>query len=225
MEAGGASKRKINQSGALLRDLPPGVFEAVTVVEEWRRAHSDPLADVTADVRRRTPEVTQRLKRFDTIVNKLRRHPRMNLSQMEDIAGVRATLPTQEQVLHVAGAIESAPPGTLRRRRMYIDGGDPGPKADGYRAVHLVVVRDGLFVEIQLRTVRQDAWAQAIEDDADRLRMGLKFGAGPEDLRDLHRMTSEYFAMLDAGLAPSHRFVEQLSERYAATRRHFKDAP
>lgn len=220
MEAGTASKRKINECGALLRDAPPGVVEAVTVVGNFRRAHAEPLARVRAAVD--APGVSQRLKRFDTIVHKLRRHPRMNLSQMEDIAGVRAVLPSQDQVIHVATAVEEAPHWTLRRKRMYIDGGDPGPKADGYRAVHLVVVVDGRFVEIQLRTRRQDRWAQSLEQDGDRLGIGLKFGDGPDDLRAFHRMAAEYDAMLDSGIEPSQAFAGQLADLYASTRRHFR---
>jgi putative GTP pyrophosphokinase len=111
---------------------------------------------------------------------------------------------------------------TLRRKRMYIDGGDPGPKPDGYRAVHLVVARDGCFVEIQLRTRRQDAWAQMVERDTRRLREELKFGGGPDDLRDFYRMTSEQFAMFDAAIEPPQAFTDELARRYAATRRYFR---
>jgi ppGpp synthetase/RelA/SpoT-type nucleotidyltranferase len=41
--------------------------------------------------------VTQRLKRLPTIVDKLARHPNMQLTTMEDIGGVRAVLSSQEQ--------------------------------------------------------------------------------------------------------------------------------
>jgi putative GTP pyrophosphokinase len=223
MEAGAsASKRKINECGALLRDLPPGIDEAITIVETWRSDHAAPLARVAETMQKHTPEVAQRIKRFDAILNKLRRHPRMNLSQMEDVAGVRATFATQQQVLHVAAALEAAPPGRLRRKRMYIDGADPGPKPDGYRAVHLVIDDGGRFVEIQLRTRRQDAWAQMVERDTRRLGEALKFGGGPEDLRDFYRTVSEEFAMFDAAIEPTQAFTDALAQRYAATRRHFR---
>jgi hypothetical protein len=39
--------------------------------------------------------VTQRLKKFSTILDKLSRYPTMRLTAMEDIGGVRAILPTQ----------------------------------------------------------------------------------------------------------------------------------
>ena len=46
--------------------------------------------------------VTQRLKRFDTIVDKLLREPTMKLSQMADVGGVRAQFPNQEAVYRAA---------------------------------------------------------------------------------------------------------------------------
>jgi putative GTP pyrophosphokinase len=220
MAAGqGASKRKINECGALLRDAPD-FTEAIAIIEGFRSAHAAPLRRVRAAVD--APDVSQRLKRFDTIVHKLRRHPRMNLSQMEDIAGVRAVLASQEQVLHLAAVLEHASHWHLRRKRMYIDGGDPGPKPDGYRAVHLVVVLDGRSVEIQVRTRRHDRWAQMVEGDTRRLREGLKFGVGPDDLRDYYRMVSEQLALFDAAMRPSQAFADELARRYASTRRYFR---
>jgi ppGpp synthetase/RelA/SpoT-type nucleotidyltranferase len=167
------------------------------------------------------PEVTQRLKRFSTIAHKLEREPTMALSSMEDIGGVRAILPTQEQVIAVCDMLDKADRWKIRRRRFYIEGGDPGPKDDGYRAVHLVVAKDGCYVEIQLRTPWQDAWAQSVEHDTRRLRADLKFGAGPDDLRDYYRLVSDYFAMRQAGVEPDQEFMETLAKQYAATRRYF----
>lgn len=43
-------------------------------------------------------DVTQRLKKRDTIIDKLERFPKMDLTQMHDIGGVRARLPTLECV-------------------------------------------------------------------------------------------------------------------------------
>jgi len=167
------------------------------------------------------PQVTQRLKRFSTIAHKLAREPTMALSSMEDIGGVRAILPAQQQVLDICEMLDRADRWSIRRRRFYIEGGDPGPKADGYRAVHLVVAKDGCYVEIQLRTPRQDAWAQSVEQDTRRLRADLKFGSGPDDLREYYRLVGEYFAMIDAGLVPEQDFMEVLAKQYAATRSYF----
>ena len=238
------SKRQVNKAGALLRDIRIAlgagstdvwndydaavVAEAFAIVERWRGLHARPLARVNANLRYyvkkagvETPEVTQRLKRFSTIVHKLQREPGMALTRMEDIGGVRAILPTQAQVLQVAAKLDKADRWTIRRRRYYVDELHPGPKSDGYRAVHLIVDKDGCFVEIQLRTPRQDAWAQSVEQDTRRLSADLKFGSGPDDLREYYRMTSEYFAMVELSIQPEQAFMEDLAKLYAATRRYF----
>ena len=114
--------------------------EAVEIVERWRALHARPLAKTNAGLRyyvRRAdaePDVTQRLKRFATIVDKLQRHPTMSLSTMEDVGGVRAILPTQAQVDTVVASIRHQPRWNIRRVREYVSGRDPGPKDDGYRA-------------------------------------------------------------------------------------------
>lgn len=239
----GYSKQQVNRAGKLLRrfaDLADdglegfdadAFFEAVTVIEWWRRLHARPLARVNAGLRYyirkagASPEVTQRLKRFSTIVHKLQREPTMALSKMEDIGGVRVILPTQGHVLAVSTMLDKADRWKIRRRRFYIDGGDPGPKEDGYRAVHLVVEKNGCYVEIQMRTPWQDTWAQSVEQDTRRLRADLKFGAGPDDLRDYYRLVSEYFAMREVHTEPEQEFMERLAKLYAATRRYFPSPP
>lgn len=81
--------------------------------------------------------------------------------------------------------------------------------------------KDGCYVEIQLRTPYQDSWAQSVEQDTRRLRADLKFGAGPDDLRDYYLLASEYFAMVEQHLAPDEEFMRQLAKLYAATRGYF----
>jgi ppGpp synthetase/RelA/SpoT-type nucleotidyltranferase len=49
----------------------------------------------------------------------------------------------------------------------------------GYRAVHVVAPVEGLPVEIQVRTVLQDAWAQAMERLADSVGREVRYGAVP----------------------------------------------
>jgi ppGpp synthetase/RelA/SpoT-type nucleotidyltranferase len=169
------------------------------------------------------PEVTQRLKRFATIVDKLRRQSAMALSRMEDIGGVRVIVPTQDQVDAIVRDLQSQPRWKIRRTREYVEGRDPGPKSDGYRAIHVIVVKDGCYIEVQLRTPRQDAWAQSVEQDTRRLGQGLKFGAGPDDLREYYVMVSELLAMRERHEEPSSAFMEQLASKFAATRGYFPD--
>ncbi len=240
----GYSKKQVDKAGKRVRDVavaltagdPLSDFDlaqvehAIEAVEWWRGEHARPLSRVTALLRYyagkisgEPPNVTQRLKRFSTIVDKLQREPSMALSKMEDIAGVRAILPTQQHVNEVVGCVRRSRAWTIRRIREYVDGGDPGPKADGYRAVHIIVSKDGYWVEIQLRTPWQDSWAQSVEQDTRRLRAGLKFGRGPDDLRQYYAMISELLAMRERHVDPGEEFMEELAKLYTRTRVYFPD--
>ena len=60
------------------------------------------------------------------------------------------------------------------------------PKDTGYRAVHVVVRRDSHLIKIQLRTARQHAWADYLEQLGARSGHDLKDGQGPEELLEYH---------------------------------------
>ena len=57
------------------------------------------------------------------------------------------------------------------------------PAESGYRAVHVIVIRDGQMIEIQLREPAEHEWAVVVERTGARLGFGLKEGEGPEDLK------------------------------------------
>jgi putative GTP pyrophosphokinase len=232
------SKKRLNRAGRVLRDVRRGgarrsheVLAAIEAVDWWRGLHAKPLARVNAGLRyyvRKVgvshPDVTQRLKRFSTVVHKLDREPTMQLTTMEDIAGVRAVLPAQDLVDALVAELQRQPRWKIRRLREYVEGRDPGPKSDGYRAVHVVVEKDACYVEIQLRTPWQDAWAQSVEQDTRRLRSGLKFGSGPDDLREYYQMVSEFFAMRERLEEPDEEFMRALANLYAHTRAYFPES-
>lgn len=156
----------------MLRDLE--------VVEEFRTAHAEPLVRVTANLRYYVAEVSlrdvvvgRRLKRMNTIINKLGRYPGMSLSRMNDIAGCRAVLPTQAGVDHVIERLQ-------RQRRWHllprVWDYVAQPKEDGYQAKHLVALKDAYRIEIQLRTLGQHQWAELVErldrDHGTRIKFG-----------------------------------------------------
>lgn len=79
------------------------------------------------------------------------------------------------------------------RERDYIE----NPKADGYRAVHLVASRKGFPIEVQLRTSGQDIWANTVEESGREFGMDFKFGAGDERTRKLFAEMAELIAAWD----------------------------
>jgi GTP pyrophosphokinase len=189
-------------------DPPPtDVLQALEIVEWWRGEHSRPLSRVAANLRyyaseHGTPTVAQRLKKLPTIAHKLLREPRMKLSRMADIGGVRAVLPNQRAAYKVASRLRRN--WTITRFRDYA----AAPKPDGYRALHLINRNRGRLIEVQLRTPHQDLWANAVEADARRFDLDLKSGGGPPELFDFYVAVGKLFADLDQGKQPDNDLLD-----------------
>jgi len=165
--------------------------------------------------------IAQRLKKFPTIADKLLREPRMKLSRMADIGGVRAVLPNQEAVYRIANRLRKN--WTITKVRDYAS----EPKGDGYRAVHLINRHRGRLIEVQLRTRLQDAWANSVETDARRIAPGLKFGAGPVELRDFYVVLGEFLANVDQDRPMEDALMRRLHDLQepVATLRRAHDEP
>jgi len=106
---------------------------------------------------------------------------------MQDIVGGRIVVP----LLWVQDAVVEG-----IAERLGVQSGDPIVKDTrsegdqlGYRAVHIVFQVHGLPVEIQVRSARQQVWAQTVEFLDQRMGTDLKHGVGPADwlewLKDL----------------------------------------
>lgn len=177
-------------------------LEAVNVVDQWRRAHSDPLRTFQVNLRRRVGRrgiVATRLKRLPTIIGKLERLQRLRLSQLQDIGGCRVVVGDTDRVFTVATSLlESRTLHRLVKRDNYIE----APRRTGYRGIHLVYEYmsdwrkhlNGLHVEIQLRTQLQHQWATAVETAGTFTGNDLKSGRGdPDWLR--------FFALMSSAIA------------------------
>ena len=195
-------------------------FEALLVeldvVGRWRAAHAAPLTRVAANLRYYVAEasggafvVGQRLKRMETIRDKLDREPQMELSRMHDIAGARAVLADQGAVDRVLARLrEQRRWDLLPRTWDYV----AYPKSDGYRAKHVVVRKDGVLIEVQLRTAAQHAWAELVEQlDRD---YGLQLKAGRADplVSATLQRASETFAQLEAGTLDRSATLERIGK-------------
>jgi len=213
------TKGEVNRAGALLLDFRErmerdGAERAVAESDEqkldeawealtwWRRLHARPLSTVAANLRYHVErgdarvmgriEVAQRLKRLDTLIGKLGRE-RGNVTQMQDIGGVRAVLPTLRHVYVVRRRLLKS--WVIVRERDYI----AQPKNSGYRALHLIVRRMGFPIEVQLRTIGQDVWANQVEETGRHVGLDLKFGAGDEHLDSIFVAMAELIARFDSG--------------------------
>ena len=122
---------------------------------------------------------TTRTKTTGVLIDKLRREQGMKLKGVQDIAGARIVedcgRAEQDEIVRriVAEFADAARPPKVKDRRAE-------PSA-GYRAVHVVVTVQDVPVEIQVRTWRQDQWAQIVETLGDKWGRGLRYGAEPDD--------------------------------------------
>jgi putative GTP pyrophosphokinase len=233
------SKSEVNRAGQLVRafSLQPDeqyerdpwvnfdrseVFDAMYKVTWWRTEHARPLKKVAANLQYHVRaeaalvggrvDVSQRLKRRATIIGKLDREPKMDLTRMADIGGVRARLPTLRDLNAVSRRLKKT--WTVVRTRDYI----ASPKRSGYRALHHVVKRDGRLIEVQLRTVLQDAWANQVEEDGRQLGVGFKFGAGDSEVHDYYRVVAAVFAVIDQGDEIPDLLASSLNQKFGRVR-------
>lgn len=171
------SNSQVNKAGRTLRHWFRGDEEYKTehfdaavaardTVEAFRAAHAAPLVAANNGLRSmvRTEncpiEVSQRLKRMTTIVNKVvDREPTLALSKMQDIGGVRAVVDSVDQIRRVEARI--------RKNREVVGHSDyiTAPRPSGYRGVHVIVQygQDDRQIEIQLRTRIMHEWAITVE--------------------------------------------------------------
>lgn len=212
------SKKNINKAGHILVDgnsSPEDLAWALDLADQWRACHAYPINTFQATLRRKftlsiyegEPIVAQRLKRMPTIVDKLKRHPNMQLSTMQDIGGVRAVLNSVDDVYRLASSYKNKSNKSrfaheLADEKDYIQ--NPRDE-DGYRSLHLVYKYkniqhpqyDGLRLELQIRTKLQHTWATAVETMSTFLGQALKSRQGDKAWLDFFAITSSAFAHLE----------------------------
>lgn len=180
--------------------------ECLEVIDNWRAAHAFPMNTFTINLKKQVSDiegaiVVQRLKRLDTIVDKLKRFPEMSLYRMQDLGGCRVIVPTIEDTYNVKKKLQSS-----RIRHELINEKDyiaiPNPNT-GYRGIHLIYKyqsdrRDdfnGLQVEIQLRSKKQHLWATAVETVGIFTQNGLKFNQGSDRWLRFFKVVSALFSI------------------------------
>lgn len=177
---------------------PTAVSRAFEVLLAFRAEHSMPLRKANMGLRSMVKtagaevEVSQRLKRVPTILDKLQREPTLALSKMQDIGGCRAVLASVDEVRRVEAR--------LKRNRPPVGYADyiAEPRASGYRGIHVVVEYDGRNIEVQLRTRVMHDWAITVERLTWRLGENLK-GDGDHVMQQLLRVISEAMALEEQG--------------------------
>lgn len=157
--------------------------QAKEIIQNFRAVHLYPLMLMKNHLARNAKRISKsaivvrRLKRLDTIVDKLERNTldgkssnAIKLTRMQDIGGCRAIVKNKEQLLLLRDRlIKSSSVHAMIREKDYL----AEPKSSGYGGIHLIYScfenqeTDNdwkkLKIEIQLRTELQHAWATSLE--------------------------------------------------------------
>ncbi|WP_282127543.1 RelA/SpoT domain-containing protein [Roseobacter litoralis] len=215
------SKGRVNRAGENLAS-GQATQDDLTAIENWRASHNHILNTFQANLRRRaklsnarTP--VQRIKRLETIENKLRRYPNMRLARMQDIVGCRVVFENLDE-LHAFRSKFNRSRFSHKRRMKKDQAGKEvdaynyinRPKPSGYRGVHDVFEFrakqagrskaaggerwNGLNIEIQYRTKVQHAWATAVEICDNYTENHGKFSNAPDEYLLYFQIASELLA-------------------------------
>jgi hypothetical protein len=235
--AAGYSRSAIDRAGLVIRDAilrhnqdSEDLHSAIKVLIVFRETFQKPLdktvmglrsmvSSESPDLKRvggRIP-VAQRLKREEQIILKLARLPDTRLSNMGDIGGCRAVLADRSRVDGVLKRIKKnwEVHGRIRDTR-------DEPAESGYRAVHVIVIRDGRRIEVQLRTPREHEWALAVERTGTRLGVRLKEGQGPDDLKEYFRLAGRGLYLESQGVQPDPIFQREFEASRNKVRHYFQ---
>ena len=158
---------EINRLGQAICIKKEKLDEAeLDLLQRFRISFSEPLVETFNTVRLISDKVHRasitafRLKRISTIINKVQRHPKMELSRMGDIAGIRCIFYSEKEVYKALELVKTQYEISGNIRDYIKD-----PKELGYKGVHVYVIepKSRKRIEIQLRTINYHNWATLVE--------------------------------------------------------------
>lgn len=126
-------------------------------IERYRQKYRPAMDTVVHRLRQlfagKPVKIQFRLKTVKSIREKLIRKGYRCLSQMTDIAGVRALILNYAAIPFVSQAVQGH--FTVREKEDLID----DSRGSGYRAIHYLLATAGRIAELQIHTVRGNIWA------------------------------------------------------------------
>lgn len=169
----GLSGKQVDRLGQRLRDSETPNEADLEMLGELLREHDAPMRQVADALQGVGLKPTVRLKTWGTLVEKLKRE-RLHLSLVRDIAGARIV---QRMSLDEQDELRDRILGLWPDARVIDRRTQPN---HGYRAIHVVPKVGGCLVEIQIRTIYQNVWAQVMEKLADAYGRAIRYGGGPD---------------------------------------------
>ena len=201
------------------------LHHSMTVLSYWRFQHEVPLEHaltlLSDEVRKKDKNAifAKRLKRYASIVAKLRRFPTMKLKNMQDIGGCRAIVSSQKKLYQVVRELRRMQEFKNNKGRIRFKDYIEKPKADGYRGYHLIGTfkdskGENKLIELQLRTKLQHDWATALEIVDLFTGQALKSNQGREEWAEFFKLVSSHFSLMESVHLFSAKKPEEQLEGY-----------
>jgi len=166
------SQKQINKIGKKFRD---SIYdeEDFSFLEEYKKEYDEILINKTSKLSELISKkinnfiLVGRLKRTNSIIRKLQRKKNygMDLTRMSDIAGLRVIVNDIKDQNIVIESIKL----NLQIDKIY----DYRETEQNYRSVHLVLRENNKYLEIQIRTVAQQTWADESEGFGEHAKQGF----------------------------------------------------
>jgi ppGpp synthetase/RelA/SpoT-type nucleotidyltranferase len=184
-------------------------LEVEDVFDQYRKSHLQPLSETTLELQHWLTQygsayyIAQRLKRKPQILRKLRRFS-VRLTQLQDIGGCRIIVQTNADVDRLLSFLNDkvAADGRITLGRA-TDYRERGRDDSGYRAVHLILERSGLKLELQIRSRIQHYWAESIERTSVIYGHYLKELDGDPVVVNYFKELSDLFYEIESGRTPN----------------------
>jgi ppGpp synthetase/RelA/SpoT-type nucleotidyltranferase len=185
------TKSHVRKIGEKLRK---GLLEEETIeeLEIYRLSYKKPLSVTYKKLDEycsnyKDSIVTYRIKRFESIIDKLQRFPKMQLERMGDIGGCRCILKNKKEVYSIYNTICSN--FEIYKVNDYYE----KPQEDGYKSIH-VYIKDSKskkIIEVQLRNSDSHEWATLVEISDILFSESIKTKSPQKkELQEFHKILS-----------------------------------
>jgi len=206
------SKTAIDKAGNALAKEKFKTYEeweaADKIFDEFRQAHLQPLTSTTIAIQNwfradnASYIIVQRLKRKPQILKKLRRL-NTRLTQLQDIGGLRIIVDQNSDVDRLIEYITDK----LKRQtsiviKRTVDYRKKGRDDSGYRAAHIIMEKDGVSLELQIRSRIQHYWAELIERTSVIYGYVIKELEGDDRVIKYFKELSNLFYLIETGQQP-----------------------
>ena len=173
VELASLSQKQINKSGKRFRDSIPE-DDDYDILEQFKKSYDEILIEYSSKISKLLSSekfsfvMVGRLKRTSSIIRKLQRpnNHGMDLTRMSDISGTRIIV---ENIL-IQNEVINKIKENFSLEREY----DYRKSEKNYKSVHLIIkAQTNKFLEIQIRTLAQQTWADESEEFGEHAKQGF----------------------------------------------------